>query len=267
MINASNGSATTQGGLWGSRAQDWASFQEGTGRPVYERVLEKIPLDRTTRVLDVGCGSGIFMALAAARGAQMSGLDAAAPLVALASERIPAADVRTGEMEALPFDDGTFDLVTGFNSFQYAANPTAALAEARRVARSDARLVVGTWGKATDCDATGYLAAMGRLLPPPPPGPSGPFTLSAEGALESFVEVAGWSPEMAEEVPCPFEYPDLSTALRGILSSGQGVRAIGIAGEQATRATVAAAIEPFRSNSGSYRLENKFRYLIASRDR
>lgn len=44
--------------------------------------------------------------------------------------------------EALPFPDQVFDVVTGFNVFQYAANPEAALGEARRVARPGALVAV-----------------------------------------------------------------------------------------------------------------------------
>jgi ubiquinone/menaquinone biosynthesis C-methylase UbiE len=51
-----------------------------------------------------------------------------------------------GELESLPFANGAFDLVTGFNSFQYAANPGAALAEAKWVVKPGAHVVVVTWG-------------------------------------------------------------------------------------------------------------------------
>jgi len=267
MTNGTAGSAPIQGDLWGARARDWASIQEATAHPAYDRVLARTPIDATTHVLDVGCGSGIFLGLASARGARVSGLDAAPPLAALARERVPTADVRIGEMEALPFADGAFDLVTGFNAFQYAARPTSALAEARRVARSGAALVVTTWGKPGDCDATAYLVALGKLLPPPPPGAPGPFALSADGALEALVDAAGWRPEAAEDVLCPFIYPDLATALRGLLSSGPAVRAVRNAGEERTTEAITAAIEPFRSDSGGYRLVNTFRYLIATTSR
>jgi len=40
-----------------------------------------------------------------------------------------------GDMEQLPYDDGSFDAVTGFNSFQFATDALRAVAEARRVAR------------------------------------------------------------------------------------------------------------------------------------
>jgi ubiquinone/menaquinone biosynthesis C-methylase UbiE len=45
-------------------------------------------------------------------------------------------------MEDLPFAKATFDLVTGFNSFQYAARPAVALAEARRVVKPEGQVVV-----------------------------------------------------------------------------------------------------------------------------
>ena len=87
------------------------------------------------RVLDIGCGSGVFLRLAADRGAEVSGLDASSALLELAAERVPGADLRTGEMEDLPFTDDSFDLVAGFNSFFFAEDMAAALREAGRVTR------------------------------------------------------------------------------------------------------------------------------------
>jgi ubiquinone/menaquinone biosynthesis C-methylase UbiE len=47
---------------------------------------------------------------------------------------VPLGDVRVGEMESLPWNDDTFDLVTGFNSFFFADDMVGALREAGRVA-------------------------------------------------------------------------------------------------------------------------------------
>jgi ubiquinone/menaquinone biosynthesis C-methylase UbiE len=120
------------GRLWGSAAADWAAIQEHTCRPVYEAVFDFVDLKPGARYLDVGCGAGLAAQLAAARGAQVSGLDAAENMLAIARTRVPDGDFHVGELESLPFPDGTFDLVTGFNAFQYAANPVAALADARK---------------------------------------------------------------------------------------------------------------------------------------
>jgi hypothetical protein len=56
--------------------------------------------------------------LASDRGAQVSGIDAAESLLTVARERVAAADFRLGDLQDLPFADGCFDVVTGFNSFQ-----------------------------------------------------------------------------------------------------------------------------------------------------
>ena len=61
----------------------------------------------------------------------------------------------------MPYADASFDVITGFNAFQYAASPQAALAEARRVARAGGAIVVATWGLPEDCDAAGRLKALG----------------------------------------------------------------------------------------------------------
>src|SRR3712207_458761 len=93
--------ARRQGGRWSMRARAWAE-QEAQQLPAYERALREIALRPGTTVLDVGCGSGVFLRVAADRGARVSGVDAAEALVRLARERVPGADVRVGDMEALP---------------------------------------------------------------------------------------------------------------------------------------------------------------------
>jgi SAM-dependent methyltransferase len=257
------GSASIQRELWGARATDWADVQEGTVLPLYEAVLAKTAVGAETRLLDVGCGSGMFCRMAAKRGAKVSGIDATPALIDIAKSRLADADFRTGEMEALPYAEGAFHVVTGLNSFQYAGNPVNALGEAKRVAERDGFVVVAVWGKESDCQARAYLAAVGRLLPPPPPGAPGPFALSEEGALEALARRAGLSPIEVNDVDSPWVYRDLEMALTGLLSAGPAVKAMQVSGQSRVSEAVARALEPFATPSGGYRLENKFRYLIA----
>ena len=231
------GTAEVQGQIWGVRARDWAEVQEGMYAPLFDAVLRETAVGASTALLDIGCGSGMFCQMAAKLGAQVSGLDAAEPLLAIARERTPQGGFRTGEMEELPYAERTFDVVAGFNSFQFAASPVHALKEARRVSRPGASLVITAFGKREDTEATAYFAALGSLLPTPPPGTPGPFALSVDGALEALVAEAGMHPGKVEEFDCPWAYPDETTLLRGLLSSGPGIRAIQHAGETAARAT------------------------------
>jgi SAM-dependent methyltransferase len=256
------GTANLQSQLWGARAREWAELQEGTVAPLYKAVLHKTTIGVGTTLLDIGCGAGMFCQMATQRGAQVTGLDATPELLAIARERVPQGAFRIGELEALPYADNTFDVVTGFNAFQFAADPANALGEAKRVARSGVPVVIAIWGKEEDCEAAGYFVALGALLPPAPLSTAGPWALSQPGALEALVSQAGLTPTAAEEVDCPWVYPDEATALRALLSAGPAVRAIQQAGESAVRAAVAKAIAPLRTASGGYELRNKFRYLI-----
>lgn len=256
------GTAKIQGQIWGTRARDWAEVQERVAIPLYEAVLNKTVVGEGTSVLDIGCGSGIFCEMAAKRGAQVSGIDAAESLLAIAYERVSDGDFRTGEMEALPYAGQTFDVVTGFSSFQFAANPVRALREASCVSRTGT-VVIAVFGKPEENESNAYIAAMESLLPPPPPDAPGPYALSADGALEALVTKAGMTPGIVATVDCPWEYPDEKTALRGLLSSGPAIRAIQHTGEDVVRDVVLSVIAPFKTRSGGYRLKNNFRYMIA----
>jgi SAM-dependent methyltransferase len=166
-------------------------------------------------------------------------------------------------MEALPYADESFDVVTGFNAFQYAASPVNALREARRVTRPGRHVVIATWGVYDDCESSGHLKALAGLTPPPPPGAPGPFALSDEARAKTLIREAGLTPIAMADVDCPWVYPSLEVALRAMLSAGPAEKAIRASSVERAREAVASSIAPFRTASGGYHMNNKFRYLIA----
>jgi SAM-dependent methyltransferase len=257
------------GRLWGSRARDWADIQEGQHLAAYDAIIPRFVKSGTV-YLDAGCGSGMAASLAANRGAKVSGIDAAENLLAIARERTPAGDFRHGDLETLPYGDAAFDLVTGFNSFQYAGNPVAALSEARRVTKRGGwfsrpgHIVIMTWGPPENMPAASLVKALGPLLPPPPPGAPGPFALSDEKALRALAKSAGLKSGDIVDVDCVWRYRDLETGLRGLNSSGVAARAMAHSGEEAVSKAHADALAPFRQADGSYAIGAKFRCLICS---
>jgi SAM-dependent methyltransferase len=257
------GSAQIQGELWGARARDWTDLQEPSFRGLYDAVFNAAKVGAGSAVLDVGCGAGLALEMAQARGAKVSGLDAAPGLVEIAKSRCQGGDIRVGESEELPFGDNSFDVTAGFNSFQYATDPVHALSEAKRVTKPNGYVAVAVWGTADKCELAPYLAAVGKLLPPPPPGAPGPFALSAPGALEALVSKAGLKPEGVTTVTTTMRFPDEATTVRGLLASGVAERAIRNSGEDAVRKGVSDTVRPSRKGDGSYEFKNEWRFLLA----
>jgi SAM-dependent methyltransferase len=256
------GSSAIQGPLWSERADDWARIQEPLMRPAFEAGLDALAITPDIRLLDVGCGSGLALRLAADRGAAVTGLDASSGLLERARRRIPGAPFVLGELEELPFADGSFDVVTGFNSFQYAARPVAALADAVRVLAPGGRLLYLNWAPPERCEAAAYLAAIGALLPPAPPGAPGPFALSDHDAIARVFDEAGLDIDSTADVTVVWSYPDEPTALAGLMAAGPIVGAINHAGEEAVIAATTAFLQPFRTGQGGYSITNIFRYAI-----
>jgi SAM-dependent methyltransferase len=232
----------------------------GVRGPAREAVARAAGIEAGASVLDVGCGSGEFCELAAARGARVSGTDAAAGLVEFARRRLPEADLRVGPIEQLPWPDDNFDLVVGFNAFQFAADFVAALAEAGRVTRSGGRVAICNWGRVEDRDVHAIFEPLSELKPPRPRDSP---ALGEPGVLEDLTRQAGLTPERADEVEVPYEFPDRPTLERALLAIAP---VYGITPELAERVlgrTVDAPAQPYRRSDGSYRFENRFRHLIA----
>jgi len=262
------GSAAVQGALWGAQARDWAAVQEQGNLPLHGAALDAARVTRGTRLLDAGCGAGLVALLATLRGATVSALDASAALLAIARERLPGADVRAGDLEALPYPDGAFDAVVAVNSVFFAADLPAAMRELARVVRPGGRVVVTTWGPPARCQYTSALrAALGPLQPPAPPGApaSGPGALAGAEALAGALVAAGLRVAEAGEVACPFVFPDAATAWRGTASGGVVQRAIAHSGAAAVRAALGAADRAHARPDGSIRYENVFLWAAGER--
>lgn len=255
---ATSGTAQSQGPLWGSRPIDWAEV-EAQEAPAYEETIRRVGVDPGDAVLDLGCGAGTFLGLAADRGARPFGLDAAERLVELARERVPGADIRVGDLESLPWADDSFDLVTGFCSFFFAGDMVAALREAGRVAKPGAPVVIQVWGRPERCDLRPMLDALRALRGEAPGAP----TLAQPGVLEGIASQAGLEARYAFDMSYGFEHADEETLVRHQLSPGPVQLAVAEAGEERVGSAIAGALAPFRRPDGSYRLENEWHFLIA----
>ncbi|MDI5978880.1 class I SAM-dependent methyltransferase, partial [Amycolatopsis magusensis] len=73
-VRAGSGSAAAQGVWWAAGVADWAETQERQVTALYTDVLDRTRAGAGTRLLDIGCGAGLFCRLAADRGAAVTGL-------------------------------------------------------------------------------------------------------------------------------------------------------------------------------------------------
>jgi ubiquinone/menaquinone biosynthesis C-methylase UbiE len=271
---AQEGSAAVQSAMWGERARDWAEVMEGPngwGVLVYERILERVPIDESTRLLDVGCGAGRFCRVARDRGATAAGLDATREFIEIARERTPEGEFEVGEMEDLPWPDHSFDVVTGFHSFFLAEDMVGALREARRVARPGGTLALTVWGRPERCDSTGVFAAMRRLVDgeaaasdESAPNAPRPPALHEEEVILGIARQAGLQPTELEYFQYVEEYPDVETMARGMLAAPPGRAARRATSADAVRDVLAKAVEPRVTDTGTVRLREEVRYLVAT---
>ena len=242
------------GALWGSEPDAWAAT-EAQQAPVYEAALRAVGLTRGARVLDVGCGTGVFLRQCADLGADVAGVDASEGLLEIARARVPDADLRQADMIDLPFADDTFDVVTGFTSFFFADDIVRALSEARRVARPGGAVVAEVFGHPDRCDIEAVKAAAARFR-------DSEAEYWRPDAIEVLLPDAGLQLERAFDVDCTYRYPDEAALGEAMLAAGGAGR---LAGEHADalRAAIVDALAHCRQADGSYHLANEWHVVIA----
>lgn len=109
-------------------------------------ILDTLELERGDDLLEVGCGGGLLLRDALARGARATGIDHSEDMVELARERAPGAEVLLASAENLPFADETFTAIAMSIVFFFLADPVGVLRECGRVLCLGGRIAVFTTG-------------------------------------------------------------------------------------------------------------------------
>lgn len=126
-------------------------------------------------VLDVGCGTGVVALTAARLGARVCGLDLAPALIEHAKKNAAQAgleiDFREGDVEALPYDNASFDVVLSQFGHMFAPRPEVAIAEMLRVLKPGGTIAFSTWPPE---HFVGQMFALVGKYQPPPPGAAPP---------------------------------------------------------------------------------------------
>ncbi|MBX7550598.1 class I SAM-dependent methyltransferase [Streptomyces sp. NPDC004232] len=281
-----------------ARARDWSEIQERMLVPLYEAVHERLEVGPATRLLGLRCGSGLALLLAAGRGAEVTGCEAASPeRLALARERLlphapRGADrglpgvpghragwgesgrtrVRAGvrliagspadrdDAEAEPYD-----LVTVFEPVGCLAGDAEglgeSLAQALPFAARGAAVVLTGWGPPERCAASSVLRVAAKLADPL--RGAGSWRPAGRDDLEEVAQRAGLRPDGSGRVACPFGYAGLDSAVRGLLSTALFDAAIAATDAKQVDKELTEALHPYRRPDGTVWMPNVFRYLVA----
>lgn len=216
---------------WGRRAAEFATLSEPANCREYVALHQLLALNSGDRVLDMACGSGLALELAAARGACGSGIDASSRLVAIARDRLPDADIRVGDMNELPWDEGSFDVVTSFRGI-WGTTPDA-VREARRVLRPGGRIGLTVWGHIKASPGAWALAPFALAAPEKVAGQARMVALGRPGAGEELLSQAGFVGVQRHEIPFVWEFADPAAYARTLASTGPAYEAILAVGEAA----------------------------------
>ncbi|PWI15186.1 SAM-dependent methyltransferase [Streptomyces sp. Act143] len=261
----------------GARARDWSEIQERMLVPLYEAVYERLDVGDGTRLLGLGCGSGLALLMAASRGAAVTGVEASRPeRLALARERLlPEAwgarargDTRLIEgapQDAADAETPAYTLVTAFEPIGCLAGDSEGLGEllqaATPLAERGAPVVLAGWGPPERCATSSVLRVATKLADPL--RSAGSWRPALRDDLEEVAQRSGLKPDGSGRVACPFGYADLDNAVKGLLSTGLFDAAIAATDQAQVDKELAEALHPYQRRDGTVWMPNVFRYLIA----
>jgi SAM-dependent methyltransferase len=162
-----------------AQKEGWKHFAplETVTTPAAARLVRFAGISPGTRVLDVGCGTGVVAITAARLRARVEAIDLTPQLLERAREnaRIAKVDIefREADAEDLPFREDEFDIVVSQFAHMFAPRPEVAIAQILRVLRPGGTIAFSTWPPELLVGRTMQLAS--RYMPPPPPGIPSPM--------------------------------------------------------------------------------------------
>ncbi|MDW3216394.1 MAG: class I SAM-dependent methyltransferase [Ilumatobacteraceae bacterium] len=232
---------------WGARAEEWAYLFEPYALPANQLVLDRVAVGPATRYLDVACGSGFAANLAHRRGATVSGLDASEDLIDIARARTPDGDFRVGDMFALPFAEGTFDVVTSFNGIWSRCDD--ALDQVRTVLTDDGRLGLTFWGAHERMGLMPYFLTVIQHSPPSHQAANIEIGETSKVMADMLV-AAEFELLQHGTVEVVNEWPDVDTAVRALAAAGPSVPAIAAVGYDDFCEALREVVAPLHDRTG-----------------
>jgi SAM-dependent methyltransferase len=248
-------------------AGDWNEVAENVA-PVGPRLLDRLPVQDGTRLLDVGTGSGGSVAIPAAeRGAVVTGSDLTDAWFPAARRRAEEAGVdvewAVGDAMELPFEDDSYDVVTSTFGHMFAPDHAAAARELARVCRPGGTIGLACW--TPQGVVGGMFIRLAGHMPPPPEGFQPPPLWGVEQHVSGLLEPLGFDLEMSREnvvmtYSSPVEQVDHMERNFGPMVTAQAVLGEGWA---AARAELDAyALEVNEADDGTYRTTNEYLQTI-----
>lgn len=185
--------------------------------PAARVVVETAALRPGERVVDLGCGTGNAALLAAACGAQVTGVDPAARLLDVARGRAASEGAKiaflSGEAASVPVGDAGADVIVSVFAVIFAPDAVAAAAEMSRVVTAEGRIILSAWiphGTIFELTSAAGEAVRQALGAPPPPQR---FAWHDRDALSDLFGPHGFAVELEEHnlsftAPSPAAYLD-----------------------------------------------------------
>jgi SAM-dependent methyltransferase len=245
---------------WGSRATDWAYLHEPYALPANELLFDRLEVTTGVHLLDIACGAGFAAALAARRGALVSGVDASEQLITIAAARTPNGRFEVGDMFSLPYPDEGFDVVTSFNGIWKGCE--GALEEARRVLRPRGRIGITFWGRFERIGLMPFFLKVMELSP----ADHGAATLEqgdTQNVIEKMLKDTGFGDLERGTVDVVNEWPDVATAVRAGAAAGPSVPAIESVGYEEFCRAMADVAEPLYVDGLGVRITSEFGWVTA----
>jgi SAM-dependent methyltransferase len=206
---------------WEKQAAGYEDFFGRITTRLVDPLLDAVEIGAGDRVLDVATGPGYVAAGSVERGAIAIGLDNAEAMLSLARRRHPTIDFRPGDVEALPFPDGSFDAVVGNFIMLHVGRPERTAAEFVRVLAEDGRLGLTVWDVPEQARLLGVLvdaiaeaeAAAPSDLPVGPPI----FRFADEREFDRLLRGQGLEGIQVRTIAFSHSSPSLDDLWRGLL--------------------------------------------------
>jgi len=215
---------------WSERA---GSYDRVTGQvtaSVAEPLLEAAGVQTGMRVLDIGCGTGVVTAAAAARGARATGADMAEGMLAYARERHPELEFVAADAETLPFEAAAFEAVVASLVVNHLPAPPRAVGEFARVLAPGGRVAIAVWdrpertvlfGELTAAVADTGLDVHATL----PPGPD-PYRYAEDGEMRGLLAGAGLVDARVATLELVYRCDDVGALWDGLLGGSARIATV-----------------------------------------